>query len=294
MLDEKIKEFLKELKLIKRYSENTIKSYNNDLLEFNDYVIKLEIKNLSELTNKKYSKKYLYFLSKKEYSASSIARKLSGIRSFFNYLLNIGIVNVNPFKGIHNPKQKKALPEIITIDSYDKIVKYINETFKNSYERILSLTIFELLYGCSLRVSEVCSLRINDIDFSSGNLKVTGKGDKERIIPIGEKSKKTLLEYSKVRNSTLESFIILPTKKQCYSKYVYLLVNRVLKNITDLKKKSPHILRHSSATHMLDNGADLLAVKEILGHENLSTTQIYTQVSVEKLKKIHKSSHPKS
>jgi site-specific recombinase XerD len=156
--------------------------------------------------------------------------------------------------------------------------------------------IFELLYGSALRVSELCNLNRADIDLERKTLRVTGKGNKIRIVPIGEKSIETLSNYlSKFPIKSLNEPLI-ETKKggRIYPRLVHRIVNKYLALVTDIKKKSPHVLRHSAATHMLDNGADIMAVKEILGHENLSTTQIYTHVSIERLKSTYKKSHPKS
>jgi len=174
-----------------------------------------------------------------------------------------------------------------------KIYELANESEDDPF---LVIAIFELLYGCSLRVSELCELKVGDLDFKRGTLRVFGKGSKVRIVPIGDKSIEIIEAYLNFnpRKNMKSPLITLKNGKKLYPKFVYRIVNKYLGKVTDIKKKSPHILRHSSATHMLDRGADLRAVKEILGHENLSTTQIYTHVSIERLKEAYKKSHPKS
>jgi len=156
--------------------------------------------------------------------------------------------------------------------------------------------IFEILYGCAIRVDELCKLNYGDLDLKEQTLKVFGKGSKMRIVPVGEKSVEVINKYLKLKAFDVPTVPLFTNRKgkRIYQRFVHRLVNKYLSRVTDLKKKSPHVLRHSAATHMLDNGADLKAVKEILGHESLSTTQIYTHVSVERLKSTYKRSHPKS
>jgi integrase/recombinase XerC len=156
--------------------------------------------------------------------------------------------------------------------------------------------IFEILYGCALRVSELCNIKYSDLDVAKSQIRVLGKGNKTRVVPIGEKSLVVLKEYLDLNpvNSHSDYLIRNKNNQKIYPRFVHRIVNKYLSLVTDIKKKSPHVLRHSAATHMLDNGADLMAVKDILGHENLSTTQIYTHVSIERLKSTYKKSHPKS
>jgi len=203
------------------------------------------------------------------------------------------VIKDNPTKGIKNPKIKRKLPEIISLVNIDEIFKFGRENDKN-YS--IHIPVIELLYGCSFRVSELCSLNFEDVDFNRNTIRVLGKGSKFRVVPIGKKSTDVLLEYLKLRKTVLkgEPLILTPNGGRLYPRYVYNVVHRYLSAVTNLKKKSPHILRHSSATHMMDNGADLMAVKEILGHSSLSTTQIYTHVSIERLKEAYKKAHPKS
>lgn len=295
MRDDQLKyidQFLSELESIKRYSENTLTAYRKDISQFVEFCKSKEIFEFRLITEKKI-RHYLVFLNDLELSKTSIARKLSSLRSFYEYMYRNEIVNGNPVKEISNPKVKRNLPETLPLDSFEKIYHNIGANEKEN--KYLYKAIFDLLYGCALRVSELCSIELENIDLINGSLRIMGKGSKQRIIPVGVKTTETIYEYLKIRPQTNSKYLLLNSNgNKLYSKFVYRIVNKYIKEVSDIKKKSPHILRHSAATHMLDNEADLLAVKEILGHENLSTTQIYTHVSIERLKKTYKNAHPKS
>jgi len=198
--------------------------------------------------------------------------------------------------GIRNPKIKRKLPETVSKDALESIFNINPDLSDNKYEIYFTKAVFELLYGCALRVSEICSLEVNSVDYYNSTIRVLGKGGKTRYVPLGAKSIITLREYLKIRNNkaNIPNFLITEGGTKATPQTIYRLVKHYLSNVTEINKKSPHILRHSAATHLLNNGADLLAVKEILGHENLSTTQIYTHVSIEKLKDAYKKAHPKS
>ncbi len=287
-----VKNYLSELSGVKRLSENTLVAYEKDLSQFIDFLAKKNIFCYKDVLERNV-RLFIVELNDQELSRTSISRKLSVLRGYFKFLQQNNLIQENPLTEIHNPKVNRKLPEIITIDSYEKIIKLIGEESNNNADLKL---IFELLYGSALRVSEVCNLNYGDIDLSRKNIRVLGKGNKTRIVPIGEKALLIYREYlqSRTFSSPSDPLILTKSKKRIYPKYVYRLVNKYLSKKSDVAKKSPHVLRHSAATHMLDKGADLMGVKEILGHENLSTTQIYTHVSIERLKKAHKNAHPKS
>lgn len=294
MIEKVINSFLLELSGVKRYSEKTIQAYSNDLTQFKLF---LDVKNITSLNSvtERVVRLYLMGMNENELAKTSISRKLSALRRFLDYAVREKYIEQNPAKQISNPKLKRNLPETISLDSFKEIIKLTFED-ESEYKKRLTIAIFELLYGCALRVSELCSLNAGDIDFNNQSIRVFGKGSKERIIPISKKSIEALKEYGKLRSSISNSDPLLVTEKgnRIYPRFVQRQVNKYISKESDINKKSPHVLRHSAATHMLDEGADLLAVKEILGHENLSTTQIYTHVSIERLKKTHKSAHPKS
>ena len=291
MLVEKIlQEYLRNLKSVKRYSENTIKSYRTDIVKFNSYCLEFSKKDISDI-NEKFIKSYLMVLSETGIEKKSISRKLSSIKGMFRYAYLNEYLKVNPASAISSPKISRKLPEVVSTNAILDVYKEIDKDKKPQ----LIKAIFEILYGCAIRVDELCKLNYGDLDLKEGTLKVFGKGSKMRIVPVGGKSIEVINDYLKTRTfDTMSTPLFTNREKRIYPRFVHRLVNKYLSRVTDLKKKSPHVLRHSAATHMLDNGADLKAVKEILGHENLSTTQIYTHVSVERLKSTYKKSHPKS
>jgi site-specific recombinase XerD len=291
-INELIEKYLAEIKNIRRYSDNTIKSYRTDLCEFILFCTEKEKTELSAITER-FIKSYLMILSEKDLDKKTIARKLAAIRSTFKYAFQNDLINENPLSFISNPKSNRKLPEVVSTILILDIYKIADESDDNPE---LVKIVFEMLYGCALRVSELCDLKYSSIDTKNAQARIIGKGSKMRIVPIGEKSLLILNEYlSKNPVNSYDDYLIRTKKNiKLYPRLVHRMINKYLTKVSDIKKKSPHILRHSAATHMLDNGADLRAVKEILGHENLSTTQIYTHVSIERLKSTYKKSHPKS
>src|SRR5690606_14423854 len=300
--------YLDELKNIKRYSENTVKSYSEDLSEFLNFCSENSREKIDQITPK-FILNYLMNLSDKKIQSGkkqkslekkSIARKLASLRGMFKYAFHHNYIAVNPAANISNPKLSRKLPEITSEQVILKIYSLAEDEVKNDPQKTahakLVKILFELLYGCALRVSELCNIKYGDLDLREKIIRIKGKGNKTRIVPVGTKSIDVIKEYLLERNGLLpdEFLIVDKNKEHLYPRKVYRIVNRYLSKVTDIKKKSPHILRHSAATHMLDAGADLRAVKEILGHENLSTTQIYTHVSIERLKSTYKKAHPKS
>lgn len=289
-LSQLIEQYLSQLTNITRYSDNTVKSYRVDLNDFNNFCSNNSKRTLSEITEK-FLKKYLVYLTDKDLDKVSISRKLSAVRGLFKFAFRNELIESNPAASLPSPKTRRKLPSVIDVISLESLISK-NE----NKDKLLEAVILDLLYGSALRVSELCNLKFKDVDFESMTLRIQGKGNKTRIVPIGRKSLELLNKYLDefpIENSN--DYLIRNKKnKKIYPRLVYRIVNRNLSAVTDVKNKSPHTLRHSAATHMLDNGADLRVVKEILGHENLSTTQIYTHVSIERLKATYKKSHPKS
>jgi site-specific recombinase XerD len=284
---------LSELSGVSRASQNTIDAYSRDINEFIEFCKGKEILSFDRITEKTI-RHFVISLSEKEVTKSTISRKLSALRRLFNFALRNDLIEKNPISKIPNPKVKRKLPEIINLDSFLEIYRLLDE--KGGETSIKIKAILELLYGCAFRVSELCSLNLADIDFHSMSVRVMGKGSKVRIVPLGSKSAIVLKEYFKSIPSLNGTKPLFKNESgERISRHsVYNIVKHYLSLVTDIDKKSPHILRHSAATHMLDREADIMAVKEILGHENLSTTQIYTHVSIERLKKSYKKAHPKS
>lgn len=287
-----VKNYLDELSGVRRYSANTIKSYAADLKGFLKFCTENSKEDTSQITER-LIRNYLMSLNENNLGKTSISRKLASVRGMMKYAFNKNIIDTNPSAYIPNPKSKRTLPEVTAADT---IIDIYKEADKDKENALLIKSVFELLYGCALRVSELCGLNSGDLDLSGKTVKVRGKGSKERIVPVGTKSVQILKEYIKEnpRLSPREPLLTNKKGRRIYPRLIHRIVSEYLGKVTDLGKKSPHVLRHSAATHMLDNGADLRAVKEILGHENLSTTQIYTHVSIERLKSTYKKSHPKS
>lgn len=290
-----INNYLLELSSVRRYSPQTIRSYKNDLSKFQNFCQE-KSKVSIELITEKFIKSFLVKLNDEELSKISMSRILASVRGLFKYAFQNELIKTNPAAYIKNPKTPRKLPEIASEQNIISIYNELSKEESHKKKNLLVKVIFELLYGCSLRVSELCSLKVSDYLAKEKSLRVLGKGSKTRIVPVGSKSLEIINEYlSTFPYGKISEMLIRNEKgKSISTKYVYRAVNKYLSIVSDLKKKSPHVLRHSSATHMLDNGADLRAVKEILGHENLSTTQIYTHVSIERLKATYKKSHPKS
>ena len=285
---------LTELSGISRASQNTIDAYKRDLDHFNNFCVEKKLTNINDISEK-HIRLYLMKLSESGLEKNSISRNLSSLRRMFNFAIRNNIIGNNPINKIANPKVRRKLPETVTLDSFLEIYRLLDkEKDVNIIKR--NKAIFELLYGCALRASELCALKIGDIDLKRMNVRVIGKGSKVRIVPLGYGSLNVIKDYldSQSNRTHNEPLFLDSGNKQISRYFVYNLVKKYLTIVTDIKKRSPHILRHSAATHMLDNQADIMAVKEILGHENLSTTQIYTHVSIERLKDSYKKAHPKS
>lgn len=288
-MDKAIVLFLEELNKIRRLSEHTIRAYTSDLEQLKDYCSEKGIYELEDLTEK-FLRRYMMQMNEMKLEKSSISRKLSALKSLLNFAVRKNYIEVNPAKSISRPKIKQKLPEVVPLEELETIYQEL------SGDNLLGNAVFEVLYSCALRVSELCGLNIRDIDFDNKTVRVYGKGAKTRIVPIGETSLTMLKKYLDLRpNLSYNSPVFVTSRgRRIYPRLVYNIVNKYLSENTELNRRSPHVLRHTAATHMLDRGADLMAVKEFLGHEKLSTTQIYTHVSIERLKNIYKSAHPKS
>lgn len=286
-------EMLTELSGVNRASDNTLQAYTRDVNEFIAFCKSREIISIDKVVERTI-RQFVISLSASEMEKTTISRKLSSLRKLFDFAIRNEIITVNPISKIPNPKTKRKLPETISLDSFLEIYNFISKE-NTVFEAKRIKAIFELLYGCAFRVSELCSLNIGSLDMNNSSVRVLGKGSKTRIVPLGSKSKKVIQEYlDTLENLDYNHPLFLTNEKRIDRFEVYYLVKKYIAKVSDIDKKSPHILRHSAATHMLDNEADLMAVKEILGHENLSTTQIYTHVSIERLKKTYKKAHPKS
>jgi len=291
--------FLQYIKFEKRYSPNTCIAYQCDLAQFYSYID--TVYNTSEIrsVNHQMIRSWLASLMDSGIQARSINRKITTLKSYYKYLLRENHVSVNPTIKIVSPKTPKKLP--VFIEEANMELLLTENEFSDDYSQYRNILILEVFYNTGIRLSELINLKEEDIDFVNLTIKVLGKRNKERIIPISTILKDKLLYFSEIKEKQgitsveKQKFIFLTIfGKKVYPKLVYRVVNYYLSGITTIKKKSPHVLRHTFATHMLNNGADLNAIKEILGHSNLSATQVYTHNTINKLKSIYKQAHPRA
>jgi integrase/recombinase XerC len=294
---EQIQSFIDYLKFEKRYSVHTVTSYQNDLSAFFDYLdLQYGKLTLQEITAG-FIRSWLAGLKDEDMSAKSISRKISTLRSFFKYQLKTGKLEVSPTANIFAPKIGKRLPVFIKEEDTKELLHSLSgltEDWKSLNGKML-LTLF---YTTGMRLSELINLKEKQLDLGRSQIKVLGKGNKERIIPISKEVIAIIRDYQQWKRKEFEEMeeVLLVTEKgkKMYPKYAYLLVKQYLGAIKTLDKKSPHILRHTFATHLMNSGADLNAVKELLGHSSLASTQVYTHNTIEKLKDVHKKAHPKA
>ncbi|MFV0237689.1 MAG: tyrosine-type recombinase/integrase [Flavobacteriales bacterium] len=292
---ELINKFKEYLELEKRYSIHTVKNYIADVLECSLF---FEINEIFPLkVTHQDIRGYIIFLAEKEYSSASINRKLSSLRSFYKYLMKIGVISKSPLNLIDPIKNSKKVQVPISKKEMSFLLDS-QETFKHDFEGLRDLLIMELLYQTGIRKIELINLNKWDIDFSKKIIKVVGKRNKERIIPLTNTLIRIVtkyLEYSEqLEEKDQEALILTKKGKRIYPSLVYQVVNYYLSLVTTKDKKSPHMLRHSFATHLLDSGADLNAIKELMGHSSLASTQVYTNSSLKELKKMYNHTHPRS
>ena len=286
-----LEDFINYIKSEKRFSKHTITSYETDLNQFFNY-----IEEESQITNPKdvsfkLIRNWISSLLENNLKSTSVNRKISSLKSYYKFLLVSNYVDTNPTLKLISPKSSKRLPVFVEKDNMDSL--FDKDFFEDSYEGKRDKLIIELFYFTGMRLSELINIKTSDIDKVNSQIKVIGKRNKERLIPITFNTLKDLNEF--INFYEIENFLFAEGNgKKLYSKKVYRIVNKYLAKISSIKKKSPHVLRHSFATHMLNNGADINAIKEILGHANLSATQIYTHNSIKKLKNVHKQAHPKA
>lgn len=279
----------------KRYSKHTITAYKKDLTQFQNFINTEYETLLFDEVKASFIRSWIVSLIEDEVSPRTINRKISSLKSFYKYLLKNSVVSNNPLLKVVSPKTSKRLPVFIKESEIENL--FTNIDFNNDYEGVRDKLILEIFYATGARLSELIELKTSSINYHNNTIKVLGKRNKERVIPIANNIIYLLKNYLKEREklASKEPYLFL-TKvgKKLYPKLVYGIVNSYLSQITTASKKSPHVLRHTFATHMLNNGADLNTIKELLGHANLSATQVYTHNTIEKLKNIHKQAHPKA
>lgn len=291
---EAIGNFMDYLEFEKRFSVHTLKAYRSDLQQFVQFLrTEEQIEAINEISSP-IIRSWLVKLMEEGMDPRSVNRKITALKTFFKYAMKSRWISVNPMLKVVSPKTPKKLPVYLEAGKLDFLLD--STEFSADFTGIRDRLILELFYGTGMRRAELLTSNIEDLDLHQKQLKVTGKRNKQRIIPLHSGLLVLFEQYLELRNSkkTDHSFIfITPEGKQLYPELVYRLVKKQLSKVSTQKKRSPHVLRHSFATEMLNQGADLNAIKEILGHANLSATQVYTHNSIEKLRDVYKKAHPR-
>ncbi|MBI4535213.1 MAG: tyrosine recombinase XerC [Ignavibacteriae bacterium] len=296
-----VRRFLQHLSGEKNYSPNTIAAYEDDLRQFVEFLARhfsdtrFSLDAIDHIT----LRLFLGDLVEQRFSKRSIARKLACVKSFFAYLYKKNVIATNPAANVRSPKLDKRLPVVLEEAEVEALMAQPDRTTPKG---LRDAAILETFYSTGIRLGELISLNLRDVDMEGSTMRVTGKGNKQRVVPFGRRAGEALASYMLVRDDFLrgnpaaikEAVFLTPKGKRLTPKGVNCLMNIYIGRVSEITKKSPHVLRHSFATHMLNRGADLRAVKELLGHESLSTTQLYTHVSVHRLKSVYAQAHPKA
>lgn len=287
--------FISYLQHERRYSAHTIKGYSADLLQFQDFLGSQFETDDFTVVNGAMARSWVVTLLEQGKDPKTVNRKISTLKTFYKYLVRTQVVDKNPMLQVVSPKIGKKLPEFVPQRDMEFMLD--PEAFEDDFDGWRDRMIIELLYYTGMRRAELLGLKLSDVDLNGGTLRVLGKRNKERILPIIPGLVTSIRDYLEVRNTVAsnDDHLLLTSKgKKLYPNLVYRTVIAYLGKASSITKKSPHVLRHSFATHMLNNGADLNAIKELLGHANLSATQVYTHNSVEQLKNIYKQAHPRA
>lgn len=303
MLATHISSFINNLTFEKRSSKHTVAAYLNDLTQFQEFILVQYEVNAVEQIGHQMIRSWLVELMGDAVSARSVARKLSALKTFFTFLRKEGIVQSNPLAKVQPPKMEKRLPVFVEEKPMQSLMDdsilgnndgiYFESDYAGHRNRIILM----LFYGTGIRLSELIGLQHSSIDWSKQTIKVLGKRNKERIIPVHQELLRALAQFTQLKqqlNLPQTHLLVTEAGMPLYPKLVYLVVKKYLSMVTSIEKRSPHVLRHTFATHLLNKGADLNAIKELLGHANLAATQVYTHNSIERLKKIHQNKHPRA
>lgn len=291
-----LEQFLKYIQYEKRYSQHTLIAYKKDLSQYQKFLFSLEVEVLT--ANHHTIRSWMVSLMDQNIDARSINRKISALRSFYKFLVKENFISENPVIKVQSPKVAKKLPTFIPDEKLNSLLDH-EDSFTNDFSGLRDKLVIEILFGTGIRLSELLNLNTNSVKEQERIIKVLGKRNKERIVPVNQ-SLYNLIENYKVEKNKQEfsnnssSLIVTDSGAAAYPKLIYRLVQKYLSTISTLDKKSPHVLRHSFATSLLNNGADINAIKELLGHSNLAATQVYTHNSIERLKSIYKQAHPKA
>lgn len=289
--------FLQYLQYERRYSKHTLISYQNDLTQLEKFLATEEIGSEPLKATHSELRGWIISLVEKGIQPKSINRKIASLRSFYKYLLKQGLIQKDPTSKLRVLKTGKSLPQFVNVEDMNLLLD--NCEFTNDFSGLRDRLVLELLYGTGIRLSELISLKTSDISFNNTTIKVLGKRNKERIIPFSKSVEQILLEYLSEKkrlfaNQDMQNMFITDKGEDVYPMFIYRLVNKYLNLFTTIDKRSPHVLRHTFATHLLNKGAELNAVKDLLGHTSLAATQVYTHNSLDKLKSVFDQAHPKA
>lgn len=294
-----ISTFLDFMEHEKRCSPHTLRSYRVDLNSFNQYLEKHHLNPEVICTQPRLIRSWVVELLDSGMGTRSVNRKISALKSYYKYLIRLGFIETNPMNKVLSPKSPHKLPGFVEKDGMNELLNHIE--FGKDFKGVRNKLLIDCLYQTGIRLSELIGLKDKDIDSYELSMRVLGKRNKERIVPITGSLKDLIECYKQLRNEEFkcverkeEYFLLTDKGKKLYPKFVYRVVHSYLEMVTTIDRKSPHILRHTFATHMLNSGADLNAIKELLGHANLSATQVYTHNTFEKLKKAYKQAHPRA
>jgi len=293
-----IDKFLQYIKYEKKYSFHTFVSYQTDLLQFRDFVESRNIEFNPDRLDASLVREWVVSLMEGGDSASSVNRKLSSLKSFYRFLKQHQLVSQNPLKKIVAPKKSKQLPKFLKEEEMDHLLDNPVDVFETSFEGRRDKLMVEMFYTLGIRLSELIHIKTKEVDLHEKTILITGKRDKQRLLPFGEPLRLSIADYLRLRNDSIpapsESFFVKEDGSELYPMLVYRIVNRYITMVSSLSKRSPHVLRHTFATAMLNNGAELNAVKELLGHSSLAATEVYTHTTFEQLQKIYKQAHPRA
>lgn len=293
-----LENFIQYLTSERRYSSHTVTAYQKDLRQFYGFLeLNYSVTDIRQV-NHQMIRAWIMDLIENDNSGRTVNRKLSALKTYYRFLRRNSIIEINPMLRILPPKSNKPLPEFVSTENMDLLLDEV--AFEEGFEGARDKLIIEFFYFTGIRLAELVGLQNKDIDLQKRQIKVLGKRNKERLIPFGNTLERSIDKYISERDKMTgsiqpeDTFFITKKGLKIYKKLVYRIVNSYLSKVSTLKKKSPHVLRHTFATHMLNNGADLNAIKELLGHANLSATQVYTHNTIEKLKSIYNQAHPRA
>jgi tyrosine recombinase XerC len=289
-MHEYIEKYLAYIEHNKNFSSQTLRAYRNDLNQYLSFIRDEGCKSLENVTRLIF-RTFLAYLKKQEYSKTTVARKVVSIRSFYKYLCKEGFLECSPAENVRTPKQDRKLPGFMSISEIETLLDIPDST---SLPGLRDRAIMETLYSTGIRVSELASLNVADINYNNGLIKVRGKGKKERIVPVGNHALQSIRSYLDKRNSDSRALFLNNRNGRLTDRSVARMLEKHIKKAGMNPGISPHTFRHSFATHLLDRGADLRSVQELLGHANLSTTQIYTHITTERLKEVYNKAHPRA